>query len=243
MNKDIDIIHVLDKRVCLRQPADGFRTSLDSVMLAAACPAKKRQSILDLGCGVGSAGLCVLTRVPDTTLTGIDIQKDHIALAQENAVLNNVKPRTTFIHDDIRTAKLENADHIICNPPYLDAGAHTPSPHEAKAAAMGHLDEDIALEDWIACAFDHIKGRGSLTIIHAAGQTDRIIQALGKRFGATEIIPLWPRQNTPAKRVIVRTWKHKKSPAAIHPGLILHEANGNYTPDADAVLRDAKALF
>lgn len=50
-------------------------------MLAAACPAKAGQSVLDLGCGVGSAGLCVAARVPGIVLSGIDVGRDHVALA------------------------------------------------------------------------------------------------------------------------------------------------------------------
>ena len=74
-------------------------------------------------------------------------------------------------------------------------------------------------------------------MIHRADQVDRIVQALGKRFGATEIIPLWPRQGEEAKRVIVRTRKNRKTPARLHPGIVLHDESGAYTDQADAILR------
>lgn len=237
------LIHVLDQRVQLYQPAEGFRTSLDSVMLAAACPVRDGQSVLDLGCGVGSAGLCVMVRVTNISLSGADIQGDHIALAEKNAAANGVQARCRFLCADVRDLDLDAHDHVICNPPYLDSGAHTPSPRDAKALAMGHQDAELSLQDWVDCAFRHIKGRGSLTMIHEAGRVDEIILALGKRFGATEIIPLWPRAGVPAKRVIVRSWKHRKSPATIHPGLVLHETDSAYTPAAESVLRNARALF
>lgn len=239
-----DLIHVLDRRVQLYQPEGGFRTSLDSVMLAAACPAQAGQSVLDLGCGVGSAGLCVLARIGgDVRLTGIEIQQSHVTLAQKNAAQNSAQESTRFICADMRDADVDAHDHVICNPPYLKSGAHTPSPCSEKALAMGHQDDTLDLEDWVACAFDHIKGQGSFTMIHAAGQIDRIIQALGRRFGRIEIIPLWPRAGVPAKRVIIRSWKHRKSESILYPGLILHQDNGDYTSEADAILRNAQALF
>jgi tRNA1(Val) A37 N6-methylase TrmN6 len=243
-----DTIHVLNQRVALQQIAGGFRTSMDSVMLAAACPAKQGQSVLDLGCGVGSVGLCILERVADCTLSGIDIQEDHIEIAKKNAALNGVCDRAEFFTADIRTLEMETFDHVVCNPPYLEDGAHLQSPSQAKARAMGHIERDIGIADWITCAWRHIKGQGSLTLVHAAGQTDDIIHALygasgGKRFGGVEIIPLWPRAGEPAKRVIIRCWKHRKSPAILHPGIVMHEANGAYTAAADAVLRDVAAIF
>lgn len=236
-------IYVLNRRIRLYQPEEGFRTSLDSVMLAAACPLRAGQSVLDLGCGVGGAGLCVLARVEGADLTGVDIQQSHITMAQDNAVLNGMETRARFICADIRDVKVEAHDHVICNPPYLRSGAHTPSPRTEKALAMGHQEEDIDLKDWVDCAFRHIRGRGSFTMIHAAGQTDRIIQALGRRFGKTEIIPLWPREGVVAKRVIIRSWKHKKSETILHPGIILHTANGKHTPAANDILRGGKGLL
>lgn len=232
-------IHVLNKRVRLLQPADGFRTSLDSVMLAAACPAREGGSVLDLGCGVGGAGFCVLARVEKTTLTGIDIQADHIELAIKNAVLNNMKERCNFIHADIQEYEGGRFDHLICNPPYHDAAKHTPSPSPAKATAHS---QDIEVKEWIDAAFRNLKSGGSFTIIHRADQSDKIIQALGRRFGAVETIPLWPRTGQNAKRVIIRAAKDRRSPSSLHAGIVLHEKDGSYTAAADQILRDMKAI-
>ena len=236
------------KKLALYQVPDGFRTSMDSVMLGAACPVRGGESVLDLGCGVGSAGLCVLERVEDVTLAGIDIQQDHVDLAAKNAEMNNMTARASFVCGDVRTANIDRADHVICNPPYMDADAHIQSPSSARAQAMGHVDEDMDIGNWITCAHRHIKGQGSLTMIHDAGQTDVIVHALfgregGRRFGAVEIIPLYPKQGKPAKRVIIRAYKHKKSKTTLHAGIIMHEDNGDYTKEADHILRDAAPLY
>ena len=237
-----DIIEVLGGDVRLRQSEGGFRTSIDAVLLAAACPAKPLEHILDLGCGLGSASFCLLNRVQASTLKGIDILPEAIALAEENAELNRMSDRAKFECIDIRDFEALEFHHVICNPPYLDAGEHVRSPDEARATAMGFLDEDIDLADWVNCAHRCIKGQGSLTLIHRADQIDDIIITLGKRFGAIEIIPLWPRHNREAKRVIVRAYKHRKSPAHIHPGLVLHKSEGGYTNEAEDILRKGKPI-
>ena len=245
---DKNLIYVLNKTLALRQAPNGFRTSMDSVMLGAACPAKDGQSILDIGCGVGSAGLCALKRVSGATLHGIDIQRDHIEIARENARLNDMDSRAEFTCSDIRELDIDRFDHVICNPPYMELNAHISSPSESKARAMGHIEADIDLQDWITTAYNHIKGQGSLCMIHEAGQIDNIIHALysprgGRRFGAIEITPLFPKLGVPAKRVIIRACKHKKSGTTLHQGIIMHEENGDYTQSAEMVLRDGAGIF
>lgn len=241
MSEDVEI-HVLDKRVRLLQPQGGFRTSLDSVMLAAACPARAGDHILDMGCGVGGAGFCVLTRVAGTKLTGVEIQGDHVDLARRNIQLNNMQGRADFTVSDIRDFFAPNSvDHVICNPPYMETGAHTVSPSQRKAVAHGHQD-DTVLDDWLEAGFRALKSGGSLTMIHRADKTDKIILGLKNRFGAVEIIPLWPRVGGNAKRVIVRAVKDRKTPAILHAGVVLHEADGSYTRAADAILRDMQPI-
>ena len=114
---------------------------------------------------------------------------------------------------------------------------------EKKQIAIGHGEDDIDLKDWIDAAHRNLRSGGSFTIIHRADTLDKIIRNLGKRFGAIEIIPLWPKLSVPAKRVILRAIKDRKSPAAIHPGIVLHKTEGGYTRAAENILRDGHALF
>jgi len=240
-------IFVLGKSVRLLQPEGGFRTSLDSVMVAAACPARPGDRILDLGCGVGGASFCLLHRINDIFVQGIDIQPEYIDLAQKNITLNNKTKRCEFIVADVRQFKFSEPDqrvhHVLCNPPFLEAGTYTPSPDLGRATALGHQDEDLVLTDWIDCAFHALKSGGSLTMIHRADAIDKIIQGMGKKFGQIEIFPLWPHMGEAAKRVIVRAVKDRRSPARIYAGMILHQADGSYTPEADAVLRNAAPIM
>ncbi len=237
-------IYVLDKKVRLLQPPEGgFRTSLDSVMLAAACPVQPGQSVLDAGCGVGGASFCVAWRVQGIKLTGVDWEMPYIELAQRNIELNPFARDVAFMQADIRTFEAAGVfDHVINNPPYLEAGRHTPSPDEIRAQALGHQEKDLTLDDWINAAHRLVKSNGTLTMIYPAHGTDKIIRGLGKRFGAIEIIPLWPRSGVEAKRVIIRAIKDRQTPARILPGLVLHEDDGAYTAEADRILRDGGAI-
>jgi len=238
-------VYLLDRRLKLNHLEKGFKTSIDSVLLAAACPVQAGQHILDLGCGVGGAGLCVLTRIKGVKLTGVEIQQAQVDLANHNAAENDMARECTFIHSDIRdfTAEKATFDHVIINPPYLKSGSHRTSPHPEKQMAIGDQAQAMFVKDWVNCAHDHLKSKGSLTIIHRAEYVDEIIRAMGKRFGQIEIIPLWPKQGVRAKRVIIRALKHRVSPAIFHEGLTLHDANGDYTIEANEIFKELKKLF
>jgi len=232
-----NVIHILDKRIALAQHEEGFKTSIDAVLMAAACPAHEGENILDLGCGVGSASFAALERVQNTRLSGIDILPEVIEIAKHNANRNDMNERTRFACIDIRDFEDLSFDHVICNPPFMNAGEHTQSPSAAKATAMGFGEDDMDLKDWVDCAYRSITGQGSLTMIHRADQVDEIIRCMGKRFGAIEIIPLWPKAGQDAKRVIVRARKNRRSAARICGGLTLHSEAG-YTVEAEKILRN-----
>lgn len=235
-------IFVLNKRVRLLQPPQGFRTSLDSVMLAAACPAQVSDHVLDLGAGVGGATFCLFKRV-GCFVTGVELQTPYVTLARQNIPLNAAEGKAAFIQADIRDYRADKPfDHVICNPPYFESGSHSVSPDHLRAHALGHLEEDMDVKDWVDAAFYNLKSNGSLTMIHQAAMTDDIIQALGRRFGAVEIIPLWPKAGQAAKRVIIRARKDRQTPCTLHPGLILHQQDGPYTAATDAILRDMEPL-
>ena len=80
----------LSGRLRLLQPRQGYRAATDPVLLAAACPALPGQSVLDLGCGVGAAALCLATRVPDLRLAGLELQPEYAELARRNAAQNGI---------------------------------------------------------------------------------------------------------------------------------------------------------
>ena len=133
-------------------------------------------------------------------------------------------------------------DQVICNPPYLESGAHIQSPSAHKQLAIGHGEDEMDLKDWITAAHRNLRSGGALTIINRADATDKIIREMGRKFGAIEIIPLWPKLSTKAKRVIIRGIKDRKSPSTLHPGIVLHNNDGEYTAAAERVLRHPNPL-
>jgi len=155
---------LLGGRVKLLQPTEGYRVAIDPVLLAAAVPAGAGDSVLDIGCGVGAAALCLAARVAGCRVTGIEAQRDLVRLAGDNAARNNVADRVAIMAGDIRTPppRLEPGSfaHVMANPPYMEAEAASPSPIAAKAAATVEAGADLAI--WVRFALAMTRPRGTL---------------------------------------------------------------------------------
>lgn len=235
---------LLDGAIRLRQPRSGYRAAIDPVFLAAAVPAQAGETVLDAGCGAGAATLCLAKRVPDCRITGIEAQRDLVRLANESATLNGFADRIVIMTGDILRPppRLEpgSFSHVMANPPYLPDDAGTPSPDAAKAAATLEGTADLAA--WLRFALSAVRPKGSVTFIHRADRMEQLLAQLSQRAGEIVVFPLWPGQNKPAKRIIVRARKGVATPTRLTPGLVLHEADGRYTAAADAILRQGAAL-
>ncbi|MDE1937523.1 MAG: methyltransferase [Alphaproteobacteria bacterium] len=227
----------LGGRVIVRQPVDGFRAGLDAVMLAAAIPASAGDTTLELGAGAGTAGLCLAKRVEKLTIAGLEIDGRLTDIANANAAANGVDERVLFVTGNALDPPAEFRkpfDHVFCNPPFHDGQA---SPDAARARA---LQDKGRLADWLAVGLKRTASGGTFTLIIRADRLGESLAVLPIR-GVT-IFPLWPRVGEPAKRVIVQVRNGARTPLGMLPGLVLHDAGGGYTKEADAVLRDGAAL-
>ena len=226
----------LDGRVRATQAQTGFRSGTDAVMLAAAVPAKSGDTVLELGAGAGTASLCLAARVTGLAMTGIEIDPALVALANENAAANHVACDCQVADIFALPAPLRrDFDQVFCNPPFHDGGEAPPDPARARA-----LIDDGVLADWLRLGLKRTVSGGFFTTILRA---DRVAEALAVLGGhGVHLLPLWPRAGVAAKRTILLARKGSRAPFALLPGLVLHTESGDYTPQAQAILRDGVML-
>ncbi|GIM53206.1 release factor glutamine methyltransferase [Capnocytophaga cynodegmi] len=76
-------------------------------------------SILDIGCGSGCISISLAKALPDARVTALDISEKAIAIAQKNAIENNVNIH--FLEKNILEVDFlpEKYDIIVSNPPYV----------------------------------------------------------------------------------------------------------------------------
>jgi tRNA1(Val) A37 N6-methylase TrmN6 len=237
----------LGGRLQIWQPLKGYRAGVDPVLLAASIPAKQGQSVLELGCGVGVATLCLAVRVPDLVLTGVELQPDYADLARRNSAAAGV-PVAVVTADlahlpaDLRQRQF---DHVIANPPYYRRDKSTPASDAGREAALG---EGTALADWAAVAIRRVIAGGYVTFIQRADRLPELITHMSAGLGSLEVLPLIPRRGRDAQLVLVRGRKGGRAGFRLADSVMMHDGlthdgdRDDYTPLMRAVLRDAAPL-
>ncbi len=235
---------ILGHRVALEQPKVGYRVAIDTVFLAASVPALEGERVLDLGCGVGGAMLCLACRVRGLTGGGIESQEELVAICRRNIARNAFASQLEVWAADARQPPLdfyESFDHVAMNPPYHGEASHDVSSNIIRKTANTEAEGDLPL--WIAAANAVLKLNGTLTLIHRADRLEEILYVLRPSFGEIEILKLLSKAGTAAKRAIVRARKGALFSVREMEPLTLHEETGAYTKAAENVLRHAKAAM
>ena len=246
MTDDADLTHdaFLGGKLMLWQPKTGYRAGLDPVLLAATVPAQSGQRVLELGCGVGTAILCLGVRVPGLALTGVEVQPKVAALAsRNNPDLEVVQADISDLPADLRQRQF---DHVLLNPPYYDRAASVRSEDHAREAAHG---ETLPLAQWIKIAAKRLAPKGQMHVIHRISRLPEMLKALPSGMGSIEVLPITARRGRAPDRLILRARKNGRGDFILHPAQVMHTGTEHgakddaYTPEIEAALRCGAALI
>lgn len=229
----------LGGKVTALQPARGYRAGVDAVLLAACTPAQPAERVLELGCGVGVASLCLAARVPDLAITGIELQPDYAALAAQNG-LNVVTADLRALPAEIRNTQYH---HVIANPPYFDRTTGSAAPNTGRDIAMGG---DTPLADWMDVATKRLAPKGYFTMILRIARLPEVLTHL--RLGSVVVRPIAARAGQEPHLFLLQARHSGRAPFRLLPPLIMHDGTmhdadrENYTPQIASVLRNGDYL-
>ncbi|HEX5509497.1 MAG TPA: methyltransferase, partial [Pseudolabrys sp.] len=143
---------VLGGRLRLRQPRKGHRFGHDAILLAAATPAYPGEHAVELGAGVGAAGLALASRVERLSVTLVEVDPLLARLAAENAATNGCGDRVNAVVADVARLDLAagSADRVLMNPPFNDPARQNVSPDAGRRLAHSTAADTLTI--WIEAA-------------------------------------------------------------------------------------------
>jgi tRNA1(Val) A37 N6-methylase TrmN6 len=240
---------VLGGALMLRQPKRGHRVGHDAILLAAATPARAGDHAVEFGAGVGAAGLALAHREPEMSVNLVEIDPELAAIAARNVATNRFSLRVRVITLDVAAPARAYAaaglipgaaQRVLMNPPFNDPARQRPSPDAQRRRAHGATRG--ALAQWTQRAGLVLANAGTLTLIWRADGIADVLAALAPAFGDVAILPVYPRPDAAAIRILVGATKGSRAPLTLLPGLTLNDAGGRPTAEAEAVLRGGAVL-
>mgnify|MGYP001034431993 CR=1 FL=1 len=194
----------MDGRLKLIQSKDGYRFSIDAILLAEFVTIRQGDVIVDLGTGCGVIPLILLLTKLVGYAFGLEIQEELAGQAARNVLLNGFDDKMGVVQGDIKNPPIveESADVVICNPPYRQVKSGRINPDPRRAIARHEIMASI--DDILRAARSVLRKKGRLALIYSSVRLADILVRM-RRFDMEpkKIQIIYPDLNSGAKLVLV----------------------------------------
>ncbi len=227
-----------DGRLRLLQKKNGYRFSLDAVLLAGLTRLRPGDRVVDLGTGCGIIPLLLACRFPDTFFLGVEHQASLADLARRNVSLNGFSRRIIILAAPMqelpRYLPPASCQVVISNPPYRPLGAGRLNPQSERAIARHEIQGSLAA---VAKTARHVlPDKGRLYLIYPAWRTVHLLSLLrDHRLEPKTLRFIHSRATAAASLVWVEARLRSREEVRILPPLILYEDRQRYTPELAAL--------
>jgi tRNA1(Val) A37 N6-methylase TrmN6 len=243
----------LGGRLTLLQPKKGHRAGLDAALLQALVPATGSGLLIDLGAGVGTVAFSAAARAAALSAVAVERDSDLAALGRDALML----PENQAFASRVRVVVADAADRysvtravgsgpevaswVLMNPPFETPDRVRVSPDRSRRDA--HVGDADLVRNWCRTAAALLRRGGTIGIIHRADAILAVLEALSGAFGRVSILPVHPAKDAAANRILVRAERASRAPLRLLSGLVLHQSGGEWTAEADAILRGREAIL
>lgn len=238
---------LFEGRLQIIQKKEGYRFSIDALLLASFVQARPQDQIIDLGTGCGIIPLILAYQKKGQKIIGVEIQPSLADLARRNVLLNNFGGQIEIWERDFKELRQENRreffDLVITNPPYRRLGAGRLNPHPEKAMARHEIK--ATLPDILQISHYILKEKGRLAIIYPARRVVDLFKELRqKHLEPKKVQFVHSRINEEARLVLVEAFKEGRVQTEVLPPFIIYAPKGQYSPEAQTILQgsDPKKL-
>jgi tRNA1(Val) A37 N6-methylase TrmN6 len=231
----------------------GHRSGVDAMIIAACVPIELSGPVADFGSGSGAAGLAVAARCKNVHVTLVERDAEMAQYARRTLALEanvTLAPRLAVLEADVCLSGKSRVnsglcermfDQVIMNPPF-NAAHDRATPDVLKAGA--HVMEEGLFESWLRSAAAVLKPQGKVAIIARPASLNDILTSCDKRFGGLRIVPIQPRPNEPAIRIVLTGIRGSRAGLSLEPPLVLHGESGNeFLARANAIINGSAGLF
>jgi tRNA1Val (adenine37-N6)-methyltransferase len=227
-------------RLIVFQPREGYRFSIDAVLLAAAVKPQAGQRILELGSGCGIISLILGLRHPDIHVSAIEIQSDLASAAARNVSENDMGDRIVVFHTDLRKLPDDQVlgpfDWVVSNPPFRRQASGRVNPNQQRALARHEIE--VTMEQLLACAGRMLRTGGQFWTIYPADRAVDIIERM--RDSAIEpkcIQTVHSQYDQDAKLLLVHGIKGGGPGLRIAAPLIVYGPEGRYSEAVQSMMK------
>ena len=225
--------------VSLRQPAQGYRFSLDALLLAEFIRIPAQAAVADLGTGCAVIPLVLARRSPDARFVAFENNSDMAALANENVRTNGLDGRIEIVVDDILNLRprfpVSSFNVVISNPPFRSPHSGKTSPHAGRDTARHETTAGLA--DFLAAAKYLIKPTGRIFFIYPPSRLAEFIRCAGElKLAVLRLRMIHGTGQAVAKMFLAELAKGRLGDVTIEPPLIVYDQQGEYTDEVARTL-------
>lgn len=232
-DETLDIL--CDDRLKIIQKKEGYRFSIDAILLSNFVTLKRHESVLDIGAGCGIIPIYMSIKGHTNSILGIEIQEELFQLARKNKELNDCQ-NVQFIHGDIKlfseSLKKTPFHVILSNPPYTKVHTGRKSPKISRLIAR--YESHINLAALLSVSSVLLNKKGRLYIIYPSKRLGELIYtAKSNKLEPKRLRFIYPKKEESANLFLAEFIKEGGIEVTIEKPLYIYD-NDLYTEEIES---------
>ena len=238
LGDDEELDQLFDSRLKIIQKKEGYRFSIDAILLAHFASLIEVPSIIDLGTGSGIIPLVLARKTATPSIVGVEVQEQLARMAQRTIALNELTDRISILHNDLRRVRdyLEPSsfDLVVCNPPYYPVTEGRINPDIQKAIARHEIM--ATLKDVVTASHYLVKPEGVISIIFPAKRIIDLLHTL-EQNGITpkRLRMIYSTYQGEGKLVIIEAQKVGSPELVVEKPFFIYNQSGEYSEEMQTI--------